>query len=101
MPAAAAADASASATLQLKIETTKRTEVKVVGDGKTLFKGRLRSDASKAFEARDGFEVTAGDASHVQIVLNGRNIPFSSANGHHASITLSRKDLKPREEIFR
>jgi cytoskeleton protein RodZ len=79
--------------LQLKVEASKRTDVKIVGDGKTLFKGHLRSDAPKLFEAREGFEVSAADVNRVQLELNGKNIPFTETNGHRGSISLGRKDL--------
>jgi cytoskeleton protein RodZ len=88
-------------TLKLKIEARKRTDVKIVGDGKVLFKGRLHSDDPKSFEARDGFEVTAGDASVVQLELNDRSIPFGSTTGHHATVSIGRKDLKPAIETPR
>jgi cytoskeleton protein RodZ len=81
-------------TLKLKVAATKRTEVKVVGDGKTLFKGHIRSDAPKTFVARNTFEVTAGEADLVQLELNGRNIPFAATTGHRGSISLNRNDLK-------
>ena len=83
-----------SAPLKLKIEASKRVDAKVVADGKTLFKGRLHSDAPKTFEASGGFEVTASDSNVVQLELNGQNVPFQTA-GRRGSISLSRKDLKP------
>jgi hypothetical protein len=67
----------------------------VTGDGKTLFKGRLHADDSKHFEARNGFEVTSGDASAVQLALNGRSVPLAGKPGKRGSARLSRKDLKP------
>jgi len=93
-----AAPPGASDTLKLKIEASKRTEVKVLGDGKILFKGRLHSDDPKSFEARDGFELTADDASVVQVELNDRSIPFASMAGRHRSMSIGRKDLKPPSE---
>ncbi len=81
-------------TLHLKVATTKRTDVKVVADGKTLFKGHIRSEAPKTFKARNTFDVTAGDPALVQLELNGRNIPFAASTGHRGSISLNRKDLK-------
>ena len=81
--------------LELKIDASKTTEVRVTGDGKTLFKGRLHADDSKHFEARNGFEVTSGDASAVQLALNGQNVPLAGKPGKRGSARLSRKDLKP------
>jgi hypothetical protein len=97
-PVAPVAAPPASDTLKLKIEASKRTELKVVGDGKILFKGRLHSDDPKSFEARDGFELTADDASVVQVELNDRSIPFASMAGRHRSMSIGRKDLKPPSE---
>lgn len=91
---ATAVDPAASGTLKLKVAVSKRTEIKVIGDGKTLFKGHIRSDAPRVFEARDGFEVTAGDASVVQLELNGQNVPFLSVTGRQGRLSLGRKDLK-------
>lgn len=97
-PAAApAALKSESSILKLKIEAIKRTDVKIVGDGKTLFKGRLHSDSPKTFEAKDGFEVTAGEADRLQLQLNGQNIAFPATNGRHGSISLDRKDLNAQQ----
>ena len=84
--------------LQLKVAATKRTDVKVVADGKTLFKGHIRSETPKSFKARNTFDVTAGDPAVVQLELNGRNIPFAATTGHHGTISLNRKDLGPPSE---
>jgi hypothetical protein len=53
----------------------------------------MHSDSPKTFEAKDGFEVTAGEANRLQLQLNGQNIPFPATNGRHGSISLDRKDL--------
>ena len=88
--------------LQLKVAATKRTDVKIVGDGKTLFKGRIRSDAPKTFEAHNTFEITASDAALVQLELNGRNIAFPVPTGHRAgSVSLDRKDFMPLDDAPR
>ncbi len=96
--ALAAARSATPETLKLKIQASKRTDVKVVGDGKILFKGRLHSDDPKSFEARDRFEVAAGDASVVQLELNDRIIPFASTAGRRGTVSIGRKDLKPPGE---
>jgi cytoskeleton protein RodZ len=92
-PALLATQATSPEKLQLKVEASKRTEVKIVGDGKTLFKGHLHSDDPKLFEARDEFEVSVADVNRVQLKLNGKSIPFAETNGHRGSISLGRKDL--------
>ena len=81
--------------LELKIDASKTTEVHVTGDGKTLFKGRLHADDTKHFQARNGFEVSSGDSSAVQLALNGQNVPLTGKPGKRGSARLSRKDLKP------
>lgn len=91
----AAAVSTAPAVLKLTIEAIKKTDVKILGDGKVLFKGRMHSDSPKTFEAKDGFEVTAGEADRLRVELNGEKIPFAATNGRHGSISLDRKDLKP------
>ena len=96
--AAAAKNAAAPGPLTLKIESSRRTEVKVVGDGKTLFRGHLRSDAAKTFEAKDNFEVSSADADRVRVELNGESVPFAATSGHKGKISLSRKDLKTPAE---
>ena len=82
------------AVLKLTVDAVKKTDVKISGDGKVLFKGRMHSDSPKTFEAKDGFEVTAGEANRLHIELNGQKIPFPATNGRHGSISLDRKDLK-------
>jgi cytoskeleton protein RodZ len=87
--------AAVSDMLTLKIESSKKAEVRIVGDGKTLFKGRLHSDEPKTFVARQTFEVTSGEANRVRLELNGQPVPFTASSGHKGKISLSRKDLKP------
>jgi cytoskeleton protein RodZ len=88
-------------TLKLKVEASKKADVKIVGDGKTLFKGRLHSGQPKVFEAKDSFEVTSGEAGRVHLELNGQAVPFAASNGRKGAISLSRKDLKPAAEASR
>jgi cytoskeleton protein RodZ len=100
-PAPAAAVAASPAVLKLTVEAVKKTDVKIVGDGKVLFKGRMHSDSPKTFAAKDGFEVTAGDADRLRVELNGEKIPFAATKGRHGSIALDRKDLKPASARWR
>lgn len=90
----AAPSTSTPAVLNLTVEAVKKTDVKIVGDGKVLFKGRMHSDTPKTFEAKDGFEITAGEADRLHLDLNGQKIPFPATKGKHGSISLDRKDLK-------
>jgi cytoskeleton protein RodZ len=84
---------SAPEVLQLKIEDGKSARIKVVGDGKKLFEGRLRARTEKHFEARDGFEITSNESSALSLELNGETLPIPSGPpGKPFSIT--RKDLR-------
>jgi cytoskeleton protein RodZ len=85
---------AASEPLKLHLETSKTTQIRVTGDGKLQFKGRLHSDDPMDFQARDGFEVASNDSGAVKLQLNGKTIPFDGTPGRHGSISLSRKDLK-------
>jgi cytoskeleton protein RodZ len=80
--------------LELKIDASKTAEIRVVGDGNTLFKGRIHADGSKHFEARDGFEVTSSDSTAVQLQLNGQDVPLEGKPGKRGRASLSRGDLK-------
>lgn len=100
-PVASTKAAAVPDTLKLKVEASKKADVKVLGDGKTLFKGRLHSGEPKVFEAKDSFEVTAGEAGRVHLELNGQAVPFAASNGRKGAISLSRKDLKPAAEASR
>ena len=72
-----------------------------MGDGKTLFRGHLRSDAAKTFEAKDNFELSSADADRIRLELNGQSVPFAATSGHKGKISLSRKDLKPATQASR
>lgn len=100
-PVAAPRAAAVPDTLKLKVEVSKKADVKVSGDGKTLFKGRLHSGEPKVFEAKDSFEVTSGEAGRVHLELNGQAVPFAAGNGRKGAISLSRKDLKSAPEASR
>ena len=100
-PVAAPKAAAVPDTLKLKVEASKKADVKILGDGKTLFKGRLHSGEPKVFEAKDSFEVTAGEAGRVHLQLNGQAVPFAASNGRKGAISLSRKDLKSAAEASR
>jgi len=89
-----AGSATAPGPLSLKIQSSKRAEVRVLGDGKTLFKGRLHSGVPKVFQAHENFEVSSGETDRVRLELNGQAVPFDPPSGHKGKISLSRKDLK-------
>ena len=87
-------DAGAPEPLKLRLQANKTTEIRVLADGKILFKGRLHSDEPRNFEAHDGFEVSSNDVAAVRLQLNGEDVAFAGKSGHRGSIALSRKDLK-------
>ena len=62
--------------LKLRLETSKTSQIRVMGDGKLLFKGRLHSEDPKNFQARDGFEVTSNEPGAMKLQLNGESVPF-------------------------
>jgi cytoskeleton protein RodZ len=80
--------------LKLRLETSKTSQIRVMGDGKLLFKGRLHSDDPKNFQARDGFEVTSNEPSATKLRLNGEPVPFDATGRHGGTVSLSREDLK-------
>jgi hypothetical protein len=81
--------------LKLRLETSKTSQIRVMGDGKLLFKGRLHSDDPKNFQARDGFEVTSNDPNATKLQLNGESVHFAGTTGRHGgTVSLSREDLK-------
>jgi cytoskeleton protein RodZ len=88
-------EATASLPLRLRLETSRTSQIRVTGDGKLLFRGRLHSDDPKNFQARDEFEVTSNDANAVRLQLNGEAIPFDGSSGRRgSSVSISRKNLK-------
>ena len=81
--------------LKLRLETSKTSQIRVMGDGKLLFKGRLHSDDPKNFQAREGFEVTSNEPGATKLQLNGESVRFSGTTGRHGgTVSLSREDLK-------
>jgi cytoskeletal protein RodZ len=94
---APATESSASEPLVLTLETISSVKVTVIADGRTLFDDRLRAGEKKRFEAREKFEVRAGDAHAVFLELNGQVAPSLGQPGQPGSVTLTRADLKPQE----
>ena len=79
--------------LKLRIEDGKSARIKVVGDGKKLFDGRLRARTQKRFQAREEFRGYFNESSALSLELNNQTIPVPSGPpGQPISIT--RKDLK-------
>ena len=92
------ADPSAPGTapaLDLKLEAAKAADIKVVGDGKTMFEGNVTGGQVRLFAARDSFEISSSDSSAIVLSLNGQSVPASGQPGEPGVVTLTQKDLKP------
>ena len=99
-PGPASADSQASdpvpaGTLTLNIGVEKPGYLKVVADGQTVFRERVRSGFSRSFEARDTLEISSSRASGVRLSLNGQSVPFPPTAGKMARIELTKNDLHP------
>ena len=90
-PSPAAPD---STMLELQVEAGRPTRVSVVADGKALFDGRMSPGQSQRFEAKERFQVSAGDSGAVLLELNGQTLPPLGPPDQPGSATLTRKDLK-------
>lgn len=83
-----------STMLELQVEAGRPTRVSVVADGKALFDGRMTPGQSQRFEAKERFQVSAGDSGAVLLELNGQTLPPLGPPDQPGSATLTRKDLK-------
>lgn len=81
--------------LELKVEASKPTRLRIVADGKPVFVGKFVATQSQVFQARDRFEVTSNDASAVVLELNGQIHSLIGPAGQPGNVALTRKDLKP------
>ncbi len=80
--------------MKLIIEVGRNTHLTLTADGKTVFDGEVKPGESRAFEARQQFQVSAGDSSALLLKLNGRNFPPLGPPDEPASATITRNDLK-------
>jgi cytoskeleton protein RodZ len=80
--------------LSLELATTKVADIKVVGDGKTMFDGRLDAAQVRLFATRDSFEISSSDSSAIQLHLNGHAVAAGGQPGQPSVVTLTQKDLK-------
>jgi cytoskeleton protein RodZ len=80
--------------LELRVQAPKTVHVTVVADGNTIFTGQLDAGQTRTFQANDGFEVFASEASAVLLELNGQLVPPLGPSGQPGSVTLTRKELK-------
>jgi len=93
--ATAAADPStATAPLQLKIETEKKTRLTVATDTQRVFEGNIRPGESRNFSAQDQFQISTKNAGALQLELNGKMLGPMGPPGRPGKITLTRETLK-------
>jgi cytoskeleton protein RodZ len=90
-------NSAANASLTLRIQIQKPGYLKVVADGETVFRGRLRTGDSRDFQARKTLNITASRPSGVRLDLDGQNIPFPGRSGQLGHIMLTKDDLHPAE----
>lgn len=88
--------ANAADRLRLKVEAGKPADVRIIADGKTIFSGLIHAEEKQQFEAKGSLEVRASEASALLLELNGQTVPPLGPPGQAGSITLTRKDLRPR-----
>ena len=81
--------------LELKVQTGRAADVRIVADGRTVFDGHVDADQSKRFSAKDCFEVSASDSSALLMELNGQTLPPLGKPGEPGSVTLTHRDLQP------
>ena len=86
-------NSAADATLTLRIQIQKPGYLKIVADGETVFRGRLRASDSRDFQARKTLDIVASRPSGVRLDLNGQNIPFPGTPGKLGHIMLTKEDL--------
>jgi cytoskeletal protein RodZ len=79
---------------ELKVVTAKRTKVVVVADKDVVFDGTMKAGENHFFNATDHFQVSAKDASVVQLELNGKALAPIGPPGHEGKITLTREGSK-------
>jgi len=98
--AAIAGEASAGApvpvleTLELRIDAGKETRLRVTADGKQVFDGRITAGEQKRFQAKERFEISAGNSGAVFLELNGLTVPPLGQPDEPGSITITHEDLK-------
>ena len=80
--------------LDLSVAMAITTQVRVTADGNTLFDGTLSAGETRHFQARNQFDVSAGDSGGVLLELNGQTMPPLGTPGSPGKISLTWKDLK-------
>jgi cytoskeletal protein RodZ len=88
-----AASGQMPASLSLKLQAGKSSDVKVIADGKVVFDGAVQPDDVKQFDARDTFEITSSESSALVLELNGQSVPPIGVPGQPGSVTLTRNNL--------
>jgi hypothetical protein len=81
--------------LELRVEVSRTTEVRVSADGKSVFQGKMSRGESRTFKAKDRFDVSAKNSFALVLDLNGASMPPVGQPDSPGSVTLTRKDLVP------
>jgi len=79
--------------LELRVEVSRPTDVKILADGKPLFQGRIARGENHVFKAHDRFEVSAKNSFALILELNGVSMPPVGQPDSPGSVTLTHKDL--------
>ncbi|HEY6902820.1 MAG TPA: RodZ domain-containing protein [Candidatus Acidoferrales bacterium] len=90
-----ASDPAPGGTLTLSIGIEKPGYLKVIADGRAVFRERVRAGYSHSFEARNTLEIFSTRASGVRLSLNGQAVPFPPSPGKMARIEITKNDLHP------
>lgn len=79
---------------ELKVETSKKTKVRVVADKDVVYDGTMKAGENQLFSAVNHFQVSAKDAGALRLELNGKPLPAVGPAGHSGRIILTRDALK-------
>jgi transcriptional regulator with XRE-family HTH domain len=96
-PAPGPAPPAGVTTLELKVDAAMATTATVRADGIVVFDGRMLEKDSRRFQAKERFEVSAGDSFALLLELNGQAVAPLGRPGEPGRITLTRNDLRKPE----
>ena len=78
-----------SAPIQITVIGRQRTWLKVVADGKEVINDRVVPGNAYSFSAENNIDLSAGDASGIQIVYNGQDLGSIGSIGQVISLTFN------------
>lgn len=82
--------------LLLQVSTTEDSWVAIAADGKTLWQHTLPANSTRAFRARDSFDVTTGNAQGTALTLNGEAQKSLGREGEFKRVHLTRHNLQAK-----